>query len=439
MRFRHILGAVLPSAVLLLFASGLVVASPAARATTTVRHVELVPVASGGARLTLELSGKVQRKLLTLDNPRRLVIDLPATRLAPGLHLPAGAGPVRALRAGAQPHQTLRLVLQLKDASPAHASLTGGRGGYRLIVDLGRGARSAAPYTSPSPEEEASRAVQAGPLEASLPAGAEPQVAALRPAHAPPNSGRDIIIAIDAGHGGQDPGATGHGGTHEKDVVLAIARALARRVDSEPGMKAYLTRDSDRFLVLRDRIDRSREARADLFVSIHADSIANRAVSGSSVYVLSAHGASSEAARWLANRENAADLKGGISLSDKNGQLASVLVDLSQTASIGSSMEAAERVLASLDRVGDVRKSQVQQAGFVVLKSRDIPAMLVETAYISNPAEEARLRTSVHQEAIANAIFAGLREYFRKSPPDGTQYALRKGRGGGPIMAAGAP
>jgi N-acetylmuramoyl-L-alanine amidase len=205
-------------------------------------------------------------------------------------------------------------------------------------------------------------------------------------------------------------------------------------------MKAYLTRDSDYFVVLRDRINRARAARADLFVSVHADSIANPDVSGSSVYVLSDRGASSEAARWLAERENAADLKGGVSLGDKSGQLASVLMDLSQTASIGSSMEVAGRVLTSLDRVGEIRKSQVQQAGFLVLKSPDIPSMLIETAYISNPGEEQRLRTGSHQEEVASAIFTGLRDYFRKSPPDGSLFALQKGRGGGvPIMAAGTP
>jgi len=380
-----------------------------AQAASQLSAIELAADGQAGARLTLTLTESVQRKVFSLSGPERLVIDLPATRLASGLRLPAAAGPVTVLRSGQQPGQTLRLVLQLQSPLAITSDLTGNATqGYRLVVNLGGG------VTVPEP--------------------------VLRPAHAPANSGRDIIVAIDAGHGGQDPGAIGHGGTQEKDVVLAIARALARRVNDEPGMKAYLTRDSDQFVVLRDRINRARAARADLFVSVHADSIINPDVSGSSVYVLSDRGASSEAARWLAERENAADLKGGVSLGDKGGQLASVLMDLSQTASIGSSMEIAERVLTSLDRVGEVRKSRVQQAGFMVLKSPDIPSMLIETAYISNPGEEQRLRTGSHQEAVATAIFTGLRDHFRKSPPDGSLYALQKGRGGGaPVMAAGTP
>jgi N-acetylmuramoyl-L-alanine amidase len=247
--------------------------------------------------------------------------------------------------------------------------------------------------------------------------------------------GRDIIVAIDAGHGGKDPGAIGRGGTREKDVVLGIATALARRINAEPGMRAVLTRDDDRFIPLRERINIARARKADMFISVHADAIANRQVAGSSVYVISSGAASSEAARWLAERENAADLKGGVSLAEQ-GQLASVLMDLSQTASLGSSVEAAERVLAHMDRVGQVRKSSVQHGPFLVLKSPDIPSMLVETAYISNPAEEKRLRTGAHQDRIANAIFSGVREFFRSSPPDGSLFAQQKSRGGGgPIMA----
>ncbi len=192
-------------------------------------------------------------------------------------------------------------------------------------------------------------------------------------------------------------------GTHEKDVVLAIAQALAKRIDAEPGMHAVLTRDADVFIPLRGRIDIARRARADIFVSVHADSIRDREVSGSSVYVLSDRGATSEAARMLAEKENAADLKGGISLSDNPGILGSVLLDVSQTASITHSMEVAGRVLGQLDGVGTIRKTQVQQAAFVVLKLPDTPSMLVETAYISNPGEEKKLRTPEHQAEIAGA------------------------------------
>ena len=205
--------------------------------------------------------------------------------------------------------------------------------------------------------------------------------------------------------------------------MLAIARALEQRVDAEPGMKAVLTRDGDYFVPLRDRMRRARAQQADLFVSIHADSIRDRSVDGSSVYILSQRGATTEAARWLAERENASDLIGGVSLEDKGDVLASVLLDLSQTASLTASHTAAEHVLRQLNLVGEVRKPLVQQAGFMVLKSPDIPSMLVETAYISNPAEELRLRGVAHQAKLAAAIHQGLREYFYSDPPAGTRIA----------------
>ena len=422
----------LSAALLASMLGGLLSAPAPAQAATQLRGIELSAEGATAARLTLALSGTVQRRVFTLAHPARVVIDLPGTRLAPGVKMPAGRGAVRSVRLGSRPGQTLRLVLQLDAAVPVRSDYESAGHQGRLVVLLGRPARAetrgSTRSVSPAVPAEADNAPE--PVRVAT--------APLHPAHAPANTGRDIIIAVDAGHGGQDPGASGHSGTHEKDVVLAIARALARRIDAEPGMKAYLTRDGDHFVVLRDRIDRARAAHADLFVSVPADSIANRDVAGSSVYVLSERGASSEAARWLAERENTADLKGGVSLGDKSGQLASVLMDLSQTASIGSSMEAAERVLGQLDHVGEIRKSQVQQAGFLVLKSPDIPSMLVETAYISNPGEEARLRAASHQEAIASAIFTGLREYFRRNPPDGTLFAQQRNRGGGPILAAGA-
>jgi N-acetylmuramoyl-L-alanine amidase len=412
------------------------VAPSLAVAATRLTGVELT-ADGAGARLTLQLGAKVDRRVFALDSPDRVVIDLPGVRAASGLRLPAGAGPVATVRSGARPGDTLRLVVELAQPLASATRWVRAGQGWQLVVDLGKGPGG-------RPASGASPAPRAAGVRASLPAAgtavaADAPVQALRPAHAPADTGRDVIVAIDAGHGGQDPGAIGRGGTREKDVVLEIARALARRVDAEPGMKAYLTRDSDRFLVLRDRIDRARAARADLFVSVHADSIGNRAVSGSSVYVLSERGASSEAARWLAESENAADLKGGVSLSGRNGALASVLMDLSQTASIGSSMEAAERVLTHLDRVGNIRKSQVQQAGFLVLKSPDIPSMLVETAYISNPSEERNLRSPGYQQALAEAIFSGIRDYFRASPPDGSWFAQARARGGGgAVVAAGA-
>jgi N-acetylmuramoyl-L-alanine amidase len=382
------------------------------------------------ASLVLELSGATPSRLFNLEGPDRVVLDLPATQLGAGVKLPAGAGLVEVLRSGVQPGATLRLVLETRGSVPARSRLVRTRGDHhRLTLDLG------APTPAPASASAADIADAVAAADGKPSSQAPVVVRSVRAA----GEGRDIIIAIDAGHGGQDPGAIGRSGTREKDVVLGIAKALARRIDAEPGMRAVLTRAGDSFIPLRERMSVARTGRADLFVSVHADAIANRSVAGSSVYVLSDRGASSEQARWLAERENAADLKGGVSLGDKQGALASVLMDLSQTASIGSSIEAAERVLGYMDRIGEVRKSQVQQAAFVVLKSPDIPSMLVETAYISNPAEEKRLRTTQHQERIANAIFSGVRDYFRASPPDGSFFAQQRSRGGAaPIMAVNA-
>ncbi len=385
---------------------------------TTLRAMRLTSTADG-ARLELELSGKTRHQLFKLAHPDRIVVDFADTGVLSGLRIPRGFGAVSAIRVGPQPTHGLRLALDLSaplDARAVWAHSEAGPG-YRLTLEL-RGRSPGRVQANAKPGANATAST------ASVDVGAPP--IDRRPAHAPIDTGRDVIIAIDAGHGGEDPGAIGRGGTREKDVVLAIARTLAEVIDREPGMHAVLTRDGDYFIALRERIRRARAAKADLFVSIHADSVLDREVAGASVYVLSEKGASNEAARWLAERENAADLKGGIKLDDKDNVLASVLLDLSQTASIGSSAEAAAQVLAAIERVGDVRKPRVQQAGFVVLKSPDIPSMLVETAYISNPSEERRLASDAHQQQLATAIFEGVRAYFEASPPDGTRFALRK-------------
>jgi N-acetylmuramoyl-L-alanine amidase len=346
------------------------------------------------AQVTLDLSERSSQNLFTLDHPDRVVIDLPHTHLASGVRVPGASGVVTGVRVGTQAHGTLRVVVQLKSALPAHGTWGAGEAGRRrLVLSLGEPIVAAAPDAGPK------------------------TVHAL---HAPGDGDRDVVVAIDAGHGGDDPGAIGHGGTREKDVTLAIARALAARIGAEPGMRAVLTRERDEFLDLRERMRRARAARADMFVSVHADSIADRSVSGASVYVLSAHGASSEAARVLAERENAADLMGGL-LEDK-GALRPVLLDAAQSEIIGVSADAAERVVSALGSVGEIRKREVQQAGFVVLKFPDIPSMLVETAYISNPAEERRLRSSAQQGRLADAIASGVRSYFVQNPPDGTRF-----------------
>jgi len=392
---------------LLLSCAGVALGAPA-----ELRGAQLSSTASG-AQLTLDISGSTSQKIFTLGNPSRTVVDLVNTRAAGGFHVPAGSGIVTDIRTGHQPGGTLRLVVRLRERVVARSSWApaAGSGRRQLIITFG------------DPQVAAA-------------SDAAPRV--VRAPHAPQDSDRDVIVAVDAGHGGDDPGATGRNGTHEKDVVLAIARALADRINGEPGMRAVLTRNRDEFIVLRDRIRRARLAKADMFVSVHADSIANRDVTGASVYVLSERGASNEAARWLAERENAADLMGGVSLDDKDNTLASVLLDLSQSANISASMTAAQRVLAALDRVGQVRKTDVQQAGFVVLKSPDIPSMLVETAYISNPGEELRLRNPRQQAVLADAIFSGVRNYFEQNPPVGTRFAQARRSTVASVMAAPA-
>jgi N-acetylmuramoyl-L-alanine amidase len=345
-----------------------------------------------GTRVVLDLSGSAKHSLLILKNPDRIVLDVAGAHLARGARAaPAAAGAVKQVRMAKRPSGQLRIVLDLSRPIRAKGFLTdpNDQYGYRLVIDLG---------TTGAPES---------PVKVD---------------HVRPDA-RDLVIAIDAGHGGEDPGAIGKNGTREKDVVLAIARALSKQVNGEPGMRAVLTRDGDYFVPLRDRMRRARARQADLFVSIHADSIRDRSVDGSSVYILSQRGATDEASRWLAERENASDLIGGVSLDDKGDVLASVLLDLSQSASLTASEAAAERVLHQLNRVGEVRKPQVQQARFMVLKSPDIPSMLVETAYISNPQEELRLRGSAHQAKLAAAIHQGLRAYFYADPPPGTRIA----------------
>jgi N-acetylmuramoyl-L-alanine amidase len=408
---RHVF---IASILALAVAVGLPRASAVAAPLAQLRAVS-VSADDASASISLALGLKVAYQVTTAKNPARIALVLRHARAAPGLLLPQPQGVVTGVTALPQSNGDLRLTIFLARSLPVRFNWDAARhAAPTLLVRLNSGAHTRAGVAA---------------------AGADPVPRAVLAAHAPRESGRDIVIAVDAGHGGEDPGATGHAGVHEKDVVLAIARALARRINGEPGMRAVLTRDRDEFLTLRDRIHRARAAKADLFVSIHADSIANSTVSGSSVYVLSEHGATNEAARWLAERENAADLMGGVSLSDKDKTLASVLLDLSQSANISASMTAAQSVLGALEGVGLVRKSQVQQAGFVVLKSPDIPSMLVETAYISNPAEERRLRTPTQQAALADAIFAGLHSYFADNPPAGTRFAAERGPGASAVLA----
>ena len=374
------------------------------------------------AQFTLQFSAAVHPRIYQLAAPARVVIDLPANARTSPLGLPEASGLVTTVRAA--PHAGLyRLVLELRaplEAAPSIEAAAAG-GGYRLRVAMRATIAKADALTTRAvaPVATAAPAAPVGPAVPAVPAA--PRV--VRPEHMP--SARDIVVAVDAGHGGDDPGASGQSGTNEKDVVLAIAQTLAARLNQRPGMRAVLTRDSDRLIDLRERFERARSAHADLFVSIHADAVRDRSIAGASVYTLSYRGASSEAAKRLADHENALVLKGGTSLASVDPALASVLLDVSQAANMGASVEAADEVLEALDRVGAVRRKIVQHAAFVVLKSPDLPSMLVETAYISNPAEERKLRSASYQAQLAAAIEAGVAAYFHQHPPDSSAYTAR--------------
>jgi N-acetylmuramoyl-L-alanine amidase len=361
-----------------------------------------------GTRLVFDLSEPVEHSVLTLDNPDRVVVDIPGAVIDNSRALPEGQGFVKQLRAAEQPNGDLRVVVDLSSPAEPRTFAVGPQQtyGHRLVMDLTPSGKS----TTPPPLSVVKAAADA--------------------------HGRDIIVAIDAGHGGVDPGSVGKRGTYEKHVTLAIARRLKERIDREPGMRAILTRDNDTFVEHRERIARARRQQADMFVSIHADSYTNRSVAGSSVYVLSARGASDESARWLADRENAADLIGGVKLDDKDSVLASVLLDLSQGASMSASVDAAEKVMHELYKIGNITNRGVKHAGFLVLKSPDIPSLLVETAFISNPVEEARLLDNKHQQRLAEAIHQGVRTYFYANPPPGTVVAELRAKSSGPTVIA---
>jgi N-acetylmuramoyl-L-alanine amidase len=388
-------------------AFGLVTGAQAS--TVEVRDVRLW-ASPDSTRVVLDLSGEARWNVFTLVGPARVVVDLDRTVWnAASLKLPEGTGHVKGLRIGAPEQGKTRIVLDLAQMVEPKAFVTPPNEayGHRLVVDL-------APATLiPKP---------------------------VKAAHAPGQQ-RDLVIAIDPGHGGEDPGAIGKHGTREKDITLKVARLLADRINAEPGMRAVLTRTGDYFVPLSQRVRRARAQKADMFVSVHADAFVNRSVRGSSVYILSQRRASSEAARWLAERENAADLIGGVSLDDKNDVLATVLLDLSQNAAIGASRDAADRVLRQLDNVGQLKQSQVQYGSFAVLTAPDIPSMLVETAFISNPEEEKRLKDPAHQRRLADAIHSGVRRYFYDNPPPGTRVAQlaaqEKGRPLKHVVAAG--
>lgn len=304
-------------------------------------------------------------------------------------------------------------------------------------------AAAAAQVAAATPPPARPAATPAAPQQSPAPATRAPQATAtpappLARAISPAGT-RPLVIAIDAGHGGQDPGAVGPTGQREKDITLAIARELARQVDATPGLKAYLTRDRDVFLPLNRRTQLARQAGADMFISIHADAAPNRNAKGSSVYVLSLRGASSQRARWLADKENAADLIGGVRLQEADGTLASVLLDLTQSGQMKASEDAGQHVLAGLKRIGNNHKPHIERANFAVLRTSDMPAMLVETAFLSNPEEEQRLIDPRFQSTVARAVLDGVNTYFSNQPPPGTLYAARAAAAAGNNGQGGSP
>ena len=343
-------------------------------------------------RVVLDLSQSVKHSIFTLRAPDRLVIDLKDSRLAQSLtQLPSGAGNVRSIRSAIRADGQLRVVLDL-DQGVRSRSFTAGpnaKFGDRLVIDLQRSGNL-------QPVKRASEGYRPG---------------------------RDIVIAIDAGHGGHDPGALGRR-SQEKNIALAISKELAQRINAEPGMTAVLIRNKDVFVEHRDRMAIASKAKADLFISVHADAFKDRRASGASVFALNLVGASKEAARTMQRRERSVVSVGGVSLHDKDDVLASVLFDLSQNAALSASLDVGAKVSGQMGRVTKMHRKAVKQKELVVLKSADMPSILVETGFISNSSEEKKLRDRGHQRRLANSILAGVRDYYYTNPPPDTQIAM---------------
>ena len=391
-------------------------AGAGATATSSILAVRVWP-ARDYTRVTLEHDQAIKYSHLLVKDPERLVLDLEGVEFNSVLQtLPSkilDSDPyIKLIRAGRNKPGLVRLVIELKgEVKPQVFSLKPvGEYGHRLVLDL-------------YPVEPVD------PLMALLEKSGEtqPEVQS-KPVHKPgeppldkpepkPEIARMVTIVLDPGHGGEDPGAVGRAGSYEKNVTLSVAKRLKEKIDATPGMRSVLTRDGDYFIPLHQRVQKARRVQADLFVSVHADAFVKITARGSSVFVLSETGASSSAARWLANKENSADLVGGVNLGVKDPYLARTLLDLSQTATINDSLKLGKDVLGELGRINTLHKPHVEQAGFAVLKAPDIPSILIETAFISNPEEEARLNDEAYQERMAEAILKGIRRYFAKNPP----------------------
>ncbi len=411
-----------------------------------VKNIRMWP-APDHTRVVLDLSGSAAYRLLPgKDRVTLELVNVAAPRVG---NFDLSETPIRSIYGGGAGPGQSRLVFELKRAVRVKTFqlAPNQRYGHRLVMDLyyqtgpamvadeapaqraESPLRASRPPVAPAEKPASQRPALNKPAPVAAPA---PVDVAERPAETPVKSkkgrtgkGRDIVIAIDAGHGGEDPGAIGPGGLQEKNVTLAIAREIARLVNAEPGFRAELVRSGDYFIPLKQRREIARARKADFFVSVHADSAENNAAKGSSVYALSLKGATSVSARTLADRENEADLVGGVDISDKDGVLAGVLVDLQMTGTLDTSLRTGAMVLTELRKINTLHSRKVEQAGFAVLKSVDIPSLLVETGYISNPLESSKLATSSHQGKLAQAIFGGIRRHFIKSPPPGTALAAR--------------
>ncbi|MDR0379622.1 MAG: N-acetylmuramoyl-L-alanine amidase [Candidatus Accumulibacter sp.] len=417
-------------------ASLLLLAAPFGRAAANrqpaVRAVRVWPAADY-TRVTIELDASLKFSHFMIKDPDRLVVDLEGiefTGILESLSDKIGADDpnIERLRAGRFKPDVVRLVMDLKnEVRPQVFELPPvGDYGHRLVLDV---------YPLESPDSlmqllEMSQPIDAAEARSEVAIAAKPE-AGTQPGtqskpQPKPQSGKQperavvdrlITITLDPGHGGEDPGAIGRGGSREKNVTLAIAKRLKVKIDKEPNMRAVLTRDTDFFVPLRTRVEKARRTRSDLFVSIHADAFMRPDANGSSVFVLSERGASSSAARYLAQKENEADLIGGVNLDVKDPVLARTLLDLSQTATINDSLKLGREVLREIGGINRLHKGKVEQAGFAVLKAPDIPSILVETAFISNPKEEKRLNDEKYQDKMAEAIMAGIRRYFARNPP----------------------
>ncbi|SBV36462.1 N-acetylmuramoyl-L-alanine amidase [uncultured Stenotrophomonas sp.] len=453
-----------------------------------VRGVALQAGATG-THAEIRLAGGGSYKTLSLSAPNRLVVDFPDSSVVRGLKLPVATGVVTAVRTGSPVPGTFRVVFDLAESVTAFKPRMLAAGAESKLVIEWPGDAPAAATTAPAPatttpppaQNDAAARAEAARATAALTASVLQQANASAPATAAPGQEarpspaailngltvatgvpatvpaasipaqtaaseppaprpvmpsdasritiqpgmRTLVVAIDPGHGGQDPGAVGPTGKREKDVTLAVARELARQVNATPGLRAYLTRDTDVFIPLPMRAQRARAAKADIFISIHADAAENRSATGSSVYVLSTKGASSQRARWLADKENAADLIGGVNIGSHDKQVAKVLLDLAQSGYMKASEDAAGHVLGGLKRIGNNHKPNLERANFAVLRTSDMPAMLVETAFISNPEEERRLIDPAYQRRIAGAVLDGVHTFFSRQPPPGTLFAAR--------------